>query len=195
MQIFSPELNILLAELEKTDQEFWNIPREVGCLLYFLARAKRVKKALEIGTSNGYSGLWLAEAIKNSNSDEQGEAFLITVESHLGRYNLAKNNFAKAGLESFVKQTLGHAPEVFSTVPEIMAGEFDLVFMDGTKSQHSDYLKAILNLVKVGGLIIADNVLSHWDKMQVFVEMVNQMPELEGEVVKIGDGVMLIYKK
>jgi len=188
MKIFSEKVNRLLLDLEKSSEEFWNIPREVAQLLYFLARAKCAKKILEIGTSNGYSSIWLAEAAKVNSG------VLITVESHVGRFEMAKRNILEAGLENEVKQILGHAPEVFSSTAEILEGGFDLVFMDATKAQHVEYLKVIFGLLKPGALIVADNVLSHVEKMQSFVDLINQMPELTGEVLKIGDGVLIACK-
>lgn len=188
MQVFSEKVNRLLLDLEKSSEEFWNIPREVGQLLYFLARARGARKILEIGTSNGYSGIWLAEAARANGG------VLTTVESHAGRFEKAKVNFAEAGVSAQVKQILGHAPEVFSSVQEIVEGGFELVFMDATKAQHVEYLKALLPLTGPKALIVADNVLSHADKMQSFVETINQMSEMTGEVLKIGDGVLVAYK-
>lgn len=177
-----------MLDLEKSSEEFWNIPREVGQLLYFLVRAKGARKILEIGTSNGYSGIWLAEAARANGG------VLITVESHAGRFEMAGRNFAEAGLSDSVKQIMGHAPEVFSIASEILDGGFEVVFMDATKAQHIEYLKALLPLLKPGALLVADNVLSHADKMRSFVGMINQMPEMIEEVLKIGDGVLVAYK-
>jgi predicted O-methyltransferase YrrM len=188
MQIFSEKVNRLLLDLEKNSEEFWNVPREVGQLLYFLVRAKGAKKVLEIGTSNGYSGIWLAKAARANGGK------LITVESHAGRFGMAEGNFAEAGLSDSIMQIAGHAPEVFPTVPEINEGGFEVIFMDATKAQHIEYLRALLPLMKQGALLIADNVLSHAEKMQGFVELISQMPEMTGEVLKIGDGVLIACK-
>lgn len=188
MQIFSKKVNSLLLDLEKSSEEFWNIPREVGQLLYFLTRAKGARKILEIGTSNGYSGIWLAEAARVNGG------VLVTVESHAARFEMAKLNFANAGLTENIKQIMGHAPEIFASAPEIIEGGFEMVFLDATKAKHIEYLEVLFPLLASGALLVADNVLSHAEKMQGFVEMVNQSPDMTGEVLKIGDGLIIARK-
>lgn len=186
MQIFSEKVNSLLLDLERSSEQFWNIPREVGQLLYFLAKGQGAKKILEIGGSNGYSGIWLGEAVRGG--------MLISIESHKGRYDMAAENFKIAGLEDTIKHVLGHAPEIFPEIVEIKEGNFDMIFMDATKSQHITFLEQTFDLLKPGGMIVADNVLSHAEKMVSFVEMINQNPGLISEVLNIGDGVLIAYK-
>jgi len=188
MQIFSKNVNSLLVDLEKSNGEFWNIPREVGQLLYFLVRSSEVSKILEIGTSNGYSGIWLAQALIDNKIPG---SMLMTVESHKERYAMAEENFQKAEVDKVVRQVMGHAPEVFETDEGIKAGGFDLIFLDATKKQHLEFLKQGYQLLKPGGLIIADNVTSHWEVMQHFVDAAEAMPDLKGEVLAVGDGLYI----
>lgn len=189
MQVFSEKVNRLLIDLEKSSEQFWNIPREVGQLLYFLAINKGAKKVLEIGTSNGYSGIWLAKAMADLR-----EGVLITVESNRARFDLAAKHFFEADLQNHVQQILGHAPEVFNDIDSIKEGDFDMIFMDATKKQHVDFLEAGLPLLSKGGLIVADNVLSHKEQMQSFVDKIKTIPSLTWELLSIGDGLIIAIR-
>lgn len=195
MQIFSKKVNRLLVDLEKSSGQFWNIPREVAQMLYFLVRIKQPEKIMEIGTSNGYSAIWMAKALADNERDFGVKGKLYTIESHQERFELAGKNLLEAELSSWVSQILGHAPEVFTNSPEISEGQFDLLFFDATKKQHLDFLKGGMPLLKEGGLIVADNVLSHWEEMQHFVRHADQLDELNGDLMRIGDGVYLGVKR
>lgn len=186
MQVFSEKVNRLLVDLEKSSEQFWNIPREVAQILYFMVRASNFSKVLEIGTSNGYSGIWIAKAL----FDKQ-EGCLVTIESNLDRYNLAMANFKLAEVESRIVQILGHAPEVIIQNELISRQKYGLVFMDATKKQHGEFLDAVWPLLEVGGVLVVDNVLSHAEKMQSFVEKIKQFPDLQWELLKVGDGLIV----
>ena len=189
MKLFTENLEKLLAELEKQREQYWNIPREAAEFIYFLGKLNKAGKILEIGTSSGYSGIWLGSLAKLFGGK------LYTIESHPGRHALATENFAKAGLSEFIVQVRGHAPEVLKDVPEIMSGEFDLVFLDATKREHVAYFKEIADLLKVGGLVIADNIVSHEEKMLEYVDFLNNSKDFISEISSIGTGLMISLKK
>ena len=195
MSIFSKEVSELLAELEGKSDQYWNIPKEVAQMLYFFVRATKPKRILEIGTSNGYSGIWLAQALADNERDFGVSGCLYTVESHEERFALAGDNFAKAGVGGCVKQIKGHAPEIFGACSDIEEGEFDLLFFDATKKQHLEFLAKGLPLLKVGGVVMADNVLSHWDEMKHFVAYAEDVPGLSGDLLRVGDGVYVAVKR
>ena len=119
---------------------------------------------------------------------------LLTVESHSGRYEMAARNFSLAGVSDVVMQVAGHAPEIFPSVPEIMEGGFDMVFMDATKGQHGEYYRVIFDLLKPGALVVVDNVLSHAEQMHDFLEMISRDERVVGEVVRVGDGLWVGVK-
>lgn len=189
MKLFAENLEKLLAEMEKQREQYWNIPREAAELIYFLGKIVKAKKVLEIGTSSGYSGIWLANLVKL----EDGK--LYTIESHHRRYALAAENFEKAGVSKFIEQVRGHAPQVLKEIPEIMEGGFDMVFLDATKREHVAYFKEIADLLKSGGLIIADNILSHEEKMLEYVDYVKKSEDFASEIVPVGTGLMISLKK
>jgi predicted O-methyltransferase YrrM len=170
-------------------RKFWNIPRESGNFLSMMVRVAQARAVLEIGTSNGYSGLWLAESLSHTGGK------LYTVESHKERFQLARENFAEAGLQNFIEQIYGHAPEVFGT--DVFTGRdlrFDLIFFDATKMEYVSYLKAVLPMLKVNGLLIADNVVSHAEAAGDFLAAVRGNAELQSEVLPLGGGLMVAVR-
>ncbi|MGL5830799.1 MAG: O-methyltransferase [Candidatus Altimarinota bacterium] len=189
MKLFAENLENLLEEMEKQREQYWNIPREAAELIYFLGKVIKAEKILEIGTSSGYSGIWLANIVK----PRDGKVY--TVESHPGRFALAAENFEKAGVGELIVQVKGHAPQVLREVPEIMEGGFDLVFLDATKREHVAYFKEIAALLKVGGMVIADNILSHEEKMLEYVDYLRSSTDFNSEIVPIGTGLLISLKK
>src|SRR5437016_9141809 len=129
--------------------EGWPIvgPAE-GSLLHILARSVRAKRILELGTAIGYSGTWLARALVDG-----GE--LTTVEHSADTAAIARRNFEKTGVASKVKILVGKA----QTVVRDLKGPFDLIFNDIDKAGYPDVLEPCIERVRVGGLLVTDNVL------------------------------------
>ncbi len=185
----------ILAVLKKLEQvaisgeKFWNVGRETGNFLNIMVQSIRAQTVLEIGTSNGYSGIWFAEALSHTGGK------LYTVESHKERFGLAREHFGEAGVEKFVEQISGHAPEVFSQEDFIKRKlRFDLIFLDATKGEYESYLAAVMPLLKTGGLLIADNVLSHAGEVAGFLASVQQNPEFRSAVLPMGSGLLYAIK-
>ncbi len=104
----------ILKELEKSRKVFWNISANTGLFLNLFIKHKKYKTILEIGSSNAYSGIWIADAIKKNKGK------LYSIESNKkDRYPAAVKNIKKAGLSSQVKLILGHAPEDIPQEPKI----------------------------------------------------------------------------
>jgi predicted O-methyltransferase YrrM len=123
-----------------------------GKLLHLLARILGARKILEIGTLGGYSTIWMARALP-----EGGR--LITLESDPKHADVARKNFARAGVDSRVELRLGKA---LDTLPKIAAeglGPFDLFFIDANKSNMPEYFEWSLKLARKGSVIIVDNVV------------------------------------
>lgn len=176
-----------LQELDKIRLEGnpkWNIDKETGIFLNTLILCCDAKLVLEIGTSNGYSGIWLAEALSRT----KGE--LITIESHVGRFQEASKNFAKAGLEKHIKQVQGHAPEVLGEIK----GKFDIIFFDATKSEHILYFESLKGKLRKNGLIITDNFLSHKEKLKEFEKTIKSSPHFQTSLIPIGTGLLVSLK-
>jgi predicted O-methyltransferase YrrM len=121
-----------------------------GKLIHLLARAVGARKILEIGTLGGYSGIWLASALPRD-----GE--LITLELDPKHAEVARSNFARAGVADRVDVRVGPAIE---TLPALdTEAPFDLVFIDADKPAYTAYFEWSLKLSRPGTLILADNVV------------------------------------
>jgi len=177
-------LQLLLRELEKTRETYWNITPEVGQFLNDFIRKHNYKTVLEIGTSNGYSGLWLAEALSHNGGT------LYTIESNAKkRFPLGQATFAASGLTN-IKQILGHAPEAIPTEPE----NFDLAFFDATKHEHLEYFQAISQRIRPGGAIITDNIDSHRKELESYIQSVQDTPGWTSSENPLGTGLLISIK-
>jgi len=168
-----------LKKLEGTGKQFWIISHETGEFLNRLIRKKNVKRVLEIGTSIGYSGIWIAEALSSTNGK------LYTMESHNERFNKAKKHFQEAGLTKYITQFKGHAPDI--EIPNMI----DLLFLDATKIEYVSYIKTFLFHMKKGGIIIADNAISHREALKEYEKYIFNSPQLESRLVEIGSGLFI----
>ena len=119
-----------------------------GRMLRLLAETAGAKNVVEIGTSTGYSGLWISLALQNTGGR------LKTFEIDPGRAEEARKHFAQAGVDGRVEVVVGDAHENVKQLKD----PIDLVFLDADKEGYASYLQALLPLVRPGGLITADNV-------------------------------------
>jgi len=171
----------VLDEVEafgKTTPGMYNVPREAGHFLYILVRLLRAQRVLEIGTSSGYSGLWLAAALRETGGR------LITVERDAAKVNLARKHFRRAGLADCIDLRVGDASRVLRKVH----GPFDLVFFDASKHDQLEHLQMIFAEIRSGGVIVSDNALTHPDALAAYHSFVRTHPALESLLVPIGNG-------
>jgi predicted O-methyltransferase YrrM len=190
----STSLPTLLTSLETTADDFWNISRENAVFLSTLIRAMGAKRVLEVGTSNGYSTLWFAEAVK----EDGGE--VITLEFDAGRAQIARENFATAGLADTITLIEGDACETLKTHPSLLASPtlsnvFDFVFLDAEKPEYAEYLRLCVPLVRKNGLIIGDDTIYMAVDMPEYLALAFDHPELESVAVPIDDGIVISRKK
>ncbi len=176
----------VLEELEATQKQFWNVARETGNFLNMLIKMNKVQNALEIGTSNGYSGIWLALALKETCGR------LITIEFYEKRQSVAVENFKRCGLDGIITSKVGDACIILEYLKEDEL--FDFVFMDASKPQYLDYFKLIKPHLKKGGLICADNVTSHAAKVQPFLDAVNNDSDFQTEILPLPAGLSVSYR-
>lgn len=160
--------------------------------------AKNPSKILEIGTAIGFSGCLMLTSAPNST--------LTTIEIDEKSFEVAKQNFAEAGFTNRVNQILGDASEVVKT----LEGKFDFIFLDGPKSQYVKQLPYLVNLLSVGGVLLADNVLfmgqvlsdiypkhkhrSMILKLRQFIRDIQSDKRLTSEIIDIEDGLLLARK-
>ncbi len=159
------------------DRRRWrdlNVPQADGQRLHDLIVEHGYKQALEIGTSTGHSAIWIAWALSKTGGK------LITLEIDESRYNQAKAYFAEAGLSEYIDARLADAHEL---VPQL-EGPFDFVFIDADKDWYTQYFRAILPKVTIGGCIAAHNVTGRrtgW--VAEFLNALEATPNLETEIV------------
>ncbi len=126
-----------------------SIEPELARFLSFTIRLTKAQKVLELGTSNGYSSIWIAEALRKTGGR------LITVENKERIYQEAAENIKKAGCSDIVTQKLGDAEQI---VKELDGG-FDIIFQDCGKYLYPKLYEELYGLTKSGGIIIADDTL------------------------------------
>ena len=115
-------LSDTLTELEKTQKDFWNVSRATGNFLNMLIKIRNAKSVLEIGTSNGYSGLWMLEALKVN------KGHLTTIEYYDKRQSIARSNFDKCGFAGMYTPILGSACDILEEFDSDK--KFDFVLID-----------------------------------------------------------------
>ena len=146
-----------------------NVPAQDGRFLYDLIVNNDFKRGLEIGTSNGYSTLWLGLAFRKTGGK------VITIEIEPLRAREAMENFRKAGLDHVIDTRINDA---FEEIPKI-EGEFDFIFMDVWKSDYIKFLRMLRDRIRPGGAITAHNVISHSYGLQNFLNAIRNDPDLE----------------
>ena len=177
------------ATMDESQQErgrrMLNITRDTGELLSVLVRSMKAKKVLEIGTSNGYSTLWLAEAAQAIGGH------VTTVEFSEFKVGLARANFERAGFHDLITQISGDASEVLANGAD---GAWDFLFLDSDRGQYLDWWKDLKRALRPGGLLVVDNATSHPQEMEKFVEMVRGDGEFTTSLVPVGKGEFLAVK-
>jgi predicted O-methyltransferase YrrM len=162
-----------------------NLEPETAALLALLVRATRARSVLELGTSNGYSTLWLAEAVR-----EHGGR-LTSVEIDAGRSAQAAANLERAGLADAVELRVGDAAEALAHSAD---AHWDLVFLDAERPAYPGYWPELLRVLRPGGLLAVDNVLSHADEVAEFRALVSAEPGVSEALVPVGAGLLLIVR-
>jgi caffeoyl-CoA O-methyltransferase len=157
-----------------------NVPAMDGRFLYDLIRENGYKNGLEIGTSNGYSGLWIGLAMKKN----QGR--LVSLEINPQAAEEARGNFKRAGLDGIIEVRTANALEEIPNVP----GTFDFVFIDAWKPDYFDYLQLIKDRVEAGGVITAHNVTGSSRQMRDFLDAIQNDQSLETTIHPVsGQGI------
>jgi len=165
-----------------------NVTAADGLFIRDLIVRHKYTRALEIGTSTGHSGIWIAWAMSLTGGK------LVTIEIDEARYNKALANFRAAGLDGFVDARLGDAHEL---VP-LLEGPFDFVFVDADKDWYQNYFKMLLPKLVAGGCFAAHNVLNleFMHGVKEFLDYVRSLPEIETTVERSSaSGISLSFKR
>ena len=172
-----------------------NVPTADGQLLYDIIVKNNYKSALEIGTSTGHSGIWLAWALSKTGGK------LITIDIDETRHNIALENFKKAGLSEYIDARLADA---HALVKELK-GPFDFVFSDADKDWYKNYFIDVDPKVKVGGCFTAHNIQAPrqggpggrggYGGQSDFLNYIMSLKNYETTVNSNGGGVSISYKR
>lgn len=159
-----------------------NITRDTGEFLSVLVQATNARRVLEIGTSNGYSTLWLAQAAQAI------DGHVTTVELSESKLGLAAKNFDRSGISHVIIQVHGEAGDLLASTQD---SSFDLVFLDSERSEYPGWWPNIKRVLRKGGLLVVDNATSHANEMGPFVALVSADPDFACCTVPIGNGEFL----
>jgi len=168
------------------------IGRDTGIFYNILLQTMKAKNVLEIGMSAGYSTMWFADAI----SKQEGR--IITIDYDQQKIERAKNNFKEAKVDNFIEIRKGDGLEVLSEIcQKYPQGFFDFVFIDADKERYIQYFDSVFPLVKIGGIIGADNIL-YPERFQKFttpyVEHVRKNPKIKSVTIPIDNGEEISLK-
>jgi caffeoyl-CoA O-methyltransferase len=169
-----------------------NVPAADGQLLYDIIIKNNFKSALEIGTSTGHSGIWIAWALSKTGGK------LITIDIDETRHKAAVENFKKAGLSEYIDARLADA---HALVKELK-GPFDFVFSDADKDWYKNYFTDVDPKLKVGGCFTAHNISAPrqggrggYGGQSDFLSYIMSLKNYETTVNTSGNGVSVSYKK
>jgi len=163
-----------------------NLDRDSGEFLYFLIRATRRRHILEIGTSNGYSAIWLAMALR----DMRAPFPLITIDRDRNKLVQAAENIRAAGLDEFVELEHGEAADTVRT----LNGPFDCVFFDADRLLAHHQLGALLPKLCPDCLLVADNAISHAIELRDYCTLVAELQGFTSLIVPIGKGLHVAHR-
>ena len=153
----------------RNDWRDLNVPYEDGRFLHDLVVKKGFKRGLEIGTSTGHSGIWIAWAMSKTGGK------LTTIEIDESRHRIALENFKAAGVAPYVDARLADAHVLVKELP----GSFDFVFSDADKDWYTQYFKDLDDKMAVGGCFTAHNVLDGFAGIGAFLDYVRSRPNYE----------------
>jgi predicted O-methyltransferase YrrM len=188
-------LRNLLREIEEHGREndaqaterarmMLNLEPASAHLISILVRASGVTRAIEIGTSNGYSTIWLAWSLAPTGGK------IVSIDRNPSKHALARENLRRAGFFDKVDLRTGDAAEI---VPQL-EGPFDLVFLDADRRKFPEVMQILLPKLAPKVLVIADNVLSHAEEIAEYLKLVSNLADFQHTSVPVGKGLSIAYR-
>lgn len=154
---------------------------ETAGFLNLLIRTMGAKRIVEVGTSIGYTALWLGEAARATGGQ------VIGMEAIVDKHQQALHHLAQAGLTDVVEVRFGDA----KAIVQELEGPIDLVFLDAWKDDYFAYFDALLPKLRVGGCIIADNITfpaNFQETMRRYQDYVRSQPNVRSYLLPFGNG-------
>jgi len=192
-----PEFEALLHQLEldgvahdtaqsEHRRKRLNLETPTARLLQLLILSGRRRRVLEVGTSNGYSALWIADALRRIPGSEP----LITIERDPEKAAQARQNLSSVGLAAWTDIRIGDATEIVAQ----LVGPFDAVFFDADRVSAPGQLSLLMPKLSADVLLLADNALSHPEEIAPYIEAVGKLPGFLSLVVPVGKGLHIAHR-
>jgi len=181
-------LRELLMEMDAKGHQFWSVPWKDGEFLHFMVKATGSRHLLEMGTSHGFSAIWMALAL------EETDGRLVTIEIDSERIKLARHNIGRAGLSHRVTLVKGDG---HAEIPKLH-GPFDFIFLDADKGKEIDYFKKLYpQKLQLGGILTIHNAISQARSLKPYLEMIQKHPDFDTVILSatMDDGLCLSYRR
>ncbi|WP_294277629.1 O-methyltransferase [uncultured Chryseobacterium sp.] len=160
-----------------------NLEPESAEFISIIIKGQNTRHMLELGTSNGFSTLWFADALGKTGGQ------LITVEIDHNRTQLAKDHLAAYAIESDVEFITGDAKDFLHTAEPV----YDMIFLDAERKFYTEYWKDLKRLLSFkGSLLIVDNVVSHKDEVQDFMALIERERAYSLSILPVGAGLLFV---
>ncbi len=153
-------------------------------LLSILVRASGATRAVEIGTSNAYSTIWLAWSLAPAGGH------IISIDRNPDKHALARENLRRAELLDRVELRTGDATEIVRQI----TGPFDLVFLDADRRNFPEQMRILFPKLTPKVLVIADNVLSHPEEIAEYLKLISSRADFQHTIVPVGKGLSIAYR-
>ncbi|MGY1843984.1 O-methyltransferase [Modestobacter sp. SYSU DS0875] len=163
-----------------------NLSPDAAALLAVVVQAMGAGRVLEIGTSNGFSTLWLARAV------QEHDGTVLSVDVDAVGQQAAAANLARVGLAEHVELRCADGGDVLRRLPD---GGQDVVFLDAERSRYADWWPHPVRVLRAGGLLAIDNVLSHPDQVADVRGRIEADPRLTSTVAPVGKGLLLAVRR
>jgi predicted O-methyltransferase YrrM len=160
-----------------------NLEPDSAALLAVVLRAMHVRTMVEIGTSNGYSTIWFADVLRATGGEP-----LLSVDLDGDVQREAAENLARAGLSDYVELRQADGGAVLG---ELADGSVDALFLDSERPEYPGWWPHPKRVLRPGGLLVVDNVLSHPDEVAGFLAIVEADGQFTSTVAAIGKGLLL----
>ena len=162
-----------------------NLEPDTARLLALLVRATGARAVLELGTSNGYSTLWLADSARAVGGH------VVSVEQDPDRSSQAARNLDRADLRAVVELRVQDAADALKNSPD---AAWDMIFLDAERPAYPGYWPDLVRTLKPGGLLVVDNVISHADQVRDFRALVSADPRVAEALAPTGAGALLVVR-
>ena len=172
------------ARVTERPRKMLNLEPASAQLLSILVRASGVTRAIEIGTSNAYSTIWLAWSLAPAGGR------ILSIDRNPDKHALARENLRRANLLDRAELRTGDAAEILRQ----LAGPFDLVFLDADRRSFPEQFQILLPKLAPKALVVADNVLSHPEEIAEYLKLISSLADFQHTIVPVGKGLSIAYR-